>query len=195
MDDKSSTNDKDVGNPSSAKDARLQHSDDDEVAHRKTISRNLSATHRHDKKKHSKMPSSSSLHSLVPILKQYDKTQIHLQSTPNVSFEDDFDNENNKKFQSSTNVSCDNSTSHLQYTIEGDESLKAIPNGSISTQTSTGFSASFFSILEKIGLWRSQDLHKTTPTSTNETKYGTSERRTARNSVSSLLYRTLNGGN
>ena len=194
MEDNKNSNEKDDEKSSSAPSSHLSGShlnDDEENSQKKKIFRNSSGSHRKSNKKHTKMPSSSSLHSLVSILKQYDNTQIHQQSVPNVSFEEKFTNS-----KACTNISCNNSTSQLQYTIDGDENLKSVINGSISTQTSTiGFRASFFSVLEKIGIWRSQDLYKTTPSSANDIKFFTSERRTARNSVSSLLYRTLHGGN
>ncbi|KAL7021494.1 hypothetical protein ACKWTF_011893 [Chironomus riparius] len=196
MEDNKNSNEKDDENSSSAPSLQLSRShlnDDDENSQKKKIFRNSSGSHRKNNKKHTKMPSSSSLHSLVSILKQYDNTQIHQQSVPNVSFEEKF---TNTKTTACPNMSCNNSTSQLQYTIDGDENHKSGINGSISTQTSTiGFRASFFSVLEKIGIWRSQDLYKTTPSSTNDIKFFTSERRTARNSVSSLLYRTLHGEN
>lgn len=207
MEDKSCLNGRDDEKSfSSASAPPSQHTkmqdEDDKTAHSKTIFRNSSSgSRKDDRKKHSKMPSSSSLHSLVSILKQYDNTQLHQQSVPNVSFEDNFSDDKFKNSKSSINAnrnsSCNNSASQLQYTIDGDENPKSVPNGSISTQTSTiGFRASFFSVLEKIGIWRSQDLYKTTPSSINEIKFFTSERRaTARNSVSSLLFRTFHGGN
>lgn len=203
MEENNNSNEKDDEKSSSAPPSqlsRLHLNNDEENGLRKKIFRNSSGSNRSNKRKHTKMPSSSSLHSLASILKQYDNTQIHQQSVPNVSFEDNF---NNEKFANSkasmnacTNISCNNSTSQLQYTIDGDENPKSVINGSISTQTSTiGFRASFISVLEKFGIWRSQDLYKTAPSSTNDIKLFTSERRTARNSVSSLLYRTLHGGN
>lgn len=178
-----------------------QDADDDETnGHRKTIFRSATSTgsHKYDKKKkHSKMPSSSSLHSLVSILKQDESTQIQQQSVPNVSFVDEnFPQEKLKASKSSVNLSCENSTSHLQYTMDIGDNIKSVHNGSISTPSSTvGFRASFFSILEKIGIWRSQDLYKTTSASASEIKCFTSERRAARNSVSSLLFRTFHGSN
>lgn len=204
MEDNNNSNEKDDEKSSSNPPSQLCRSnlndDVEENGQTKKIFRNSSGSHRKDKRKHTKMPSSSSLHSLVSILKQYDNTQIHQQSVPNVSFEDNFNNEkftNSKASNNaSTNISCNNSASQLQYTMDGDENPKSMINGSISTQTSTiGFRASFFSVLEKFGIWRSQDLYKTTPSSVNDIKFFTSERRTARNSVSSLIYRTLHGGN
>jgi hypothetical protein len=90
------------------------------------------------------------------------------------------------------NVSIGETSSQFHYAMEGEGSLRAT-GGSFSTQTSTiGFRASFFSVLEKLGVWRSQDLYKTSQ-SASETKFPP-DRKTARSSITSLYFRTLYGG-
>lgn len=147
-----------------------------------------------------KMPSSSSLHSLVSILKP--TTHSDQQSVPNVSFDDECNEIKSRSDSKSsindekTNPSFDNS-SQYHTAVEGDvESFKPTnvhAEGSISTQQSStiGFRASLFSVLEKLGVWRSQDVYKTT---VSEVKI-TNERHTARNSIASLYFRTFQGGN
>lgn len=140
----------------------------------------------------SRMSSSSSLHSLVSILKPNDSDQ---RSVPNVSFGDSHNDIRIGVSKSSVNMnpSIGETSSQYQYTIEGDGSFRAA-GGSFSTQTSTiGFRASFFSVLEKLGVWRSQvDVYKSSQNG-SEAKFP-SERKTARNSISSLYFRTMYGG-
>ena len=146
------------------------------------------------KKKRTKMSSSSSLHSLVSILKPTDSDQ---RSAPNVSFGDDYNDIVNvgvskNSLSVNMNPSIGETSSQYHYTMEGDESFR-IPGGSFSTQNSTiGFRASFFSVLEKLGVWRSQDVYKASQNA-NETKIP-SDRKTARNSITSLYFRTIYGG-
>ncbi|KAG5672680.1 hypothetical protein PVAND_002791 [Polypedilum vanderplanki] len=182
--------------PLSAPSTSIFHRHQNENEIERSFSRHSTKTRKH--KKH-KLSSSSSLHSLVSILKhpmQCDNNQQH--SVPNVSFENIENDAKSNLSNSNTNASIDNSTSQLQYTIEGDEltTTKSIPEGSVSIQTQTstiGFRASFFSVLEKLGIWRSQDLYKTTTATSisGEVKATT----TARNSVTSLYFRTVHGEN
>lgn len=147
------------------------------------------------KKRHKRaqMSSSSSLHSLVSILKP---TNADQRSVPNVSFGDDYNDINlgvsRNSLSVNMNPSLDEASSQLQYNLDGEGSFR-IPGGSFSTQTSTiGFRSSFFSVLEKLGVWRSQDLYKTTQNA-SEIKLPT-ERKKSRHSVTSLYFRTVYGG-
>lgn len=145
------------------------------------------------KRKKAKMSSSSSLHSLVSILKPTDSDQ---RSAPNVSFGEDYNDLNvgvsKNSLSVNMNPSIGETSSQYQYNAEGEESIR-VPGGSFSTQNSTiGFRASFFSILEKLGVWRSQDLYKATQ-NVVEAKIPT-DRRTARSSITSLYFRTVYGG-
>lgn len=146
------------------------------------------------KRKKRKMPSSSSLHSLVSILKP--TADSNQRSTPNVSFCDEYNDilvgMSKNSLSVNMNPSIGETSSQFNYTMEGEESFR-VPGGSFSTQNSTiGFRASFFSVLEKLGVWRSQDLYKTPPAA-SESKFP-SIRKTARNSITSLYFRTVYGG-
>jgi hypothetical protein len=218
---------------STAFDTKLQR---DKPIYRKSLLRRSIKIHK-NKKILTEMPSSASLHSLVSILKPTCSDQNQQRSEPNVSFknkndyrkneesiknydddDDDDDDDVNENIhavsKSSINAntitpSIDNSTSQLNYTIECDEfSTKAIPNGSLSTQMSTiGFRASFFSVLEKLGVWRSQDLYKptssqnpseirftTTTSKSNNNNNNAEHHTTGRSSITSLYFRKLHGG-
>jgi hypothetical protein len=138
-----------------------------------------------------KMSSSSSLHSLVSILKPNDSDQ---RSVPNVSFGDKYNDmkAGNSKNSLSVNLNPSIGETSSQYQMECDESFR-VPGGSFSTQTSTiGFRASFFSVLEKLGVWRSQDLYKASP-NPPEARLPP-ERKTTRSSITSLYFRTIYGG-
>lgn len=138
----------------------------------------------------SRMSSSSSLHSLVSILKPSNSDQ---RSAPNVSFRNEYNDIGVSKNSISVNMnpSFGETSSQFQYAMDGEVSLRA-PGGSFSTQTSTiGFRASFFSVLEKLGVWRSQDLYKTSQNS-SEQKFPCD--RKGRSSVTSLYFRTVYGG-
>lgn len=146
------------------------------------------------RRRRTKMSSSSSLHSLVSILKPTDSDQ---RSAPNVSFGEDYNDINLGVSKNSLNVNMNPSigetSSQYNYAIGGEESFRA-PGGSFSTQTSTiGFRASFFSVLEKLGVWRSQDLYKPSQNATSEIKFPT-ERKAGRSSVTSLYFRAIYGG-
>lgn len=137
------------------------------------------------------MSSSSSLHSLVSILKPTDADQ---RSVPNVSFGDEYNGMKSGMSKNSLSVNLNPSIGETssQFQMEGDESFR-VPGGSFSTQTSTiGFRASFFSVLEKLGVWRSQDLYKAPP-NPPEIKLP-NERKMPRNSITSLYFRTVYGG-
>lgn len=145
------------------------------------------------KKKPTRTTSSSSLHSLVSILKPPHTDQ---RSAPNVSFGNENNGINNAESKTSLNAtfnpSIGESSSQFHYMMEGEGSSR-IAGGSFSTQTSTiGFRASFFSVLEKLGVWRSQDLYKTSQNA-NEAKCPP-ERKTARSSITSLYFRSLYDG-
>lgn len=143
------------------------------------------------RRKPSRMSSSSSLHSLVSILKPNTSDQ---RSAPNVSFDYNDINIGISKHSLSVNMnpSIGETSSQFRYAMEGEGSMRA-PGGSFSTQTSTiGFRASFFSVLEKLGVWRSQDLYKSSQ-SASETKFP-ADRKPARSSVTSLYFRTVYGG-
>lgn len=162
----------------------------DPTINRKSLFRRSTGNKKNSKK--SRMSSSSSLHSLVSILKPSDADQ---RSVPNVSFGDDEYNTMKtgvSKNSINTNLNQSIGETSSQFQIEGDESFR-VPGGSFSTQTSTiGFRASFFSVLEKLGVWRSQDLYKAPP-NVLETK-PPPERKTTRNSITSLYFRTIYGG-
>lgn len=139
-----------------------------------------------------RMPSSSSLHSLVSSLKPSDAEQ---RSTPNVSFGDDYNDisidVSKNSLNVNTNPSIGETSSQFHYVMEGEGSFQ-VPGGSFSTQNSTiGFRASFFSVLEKLGVWRSQDLYRTSQ-SASEAKLPPD--RKGRSSITSLYFRKLYGG-
>lgn len=158
---------------------------------RKLLFRRSTGSKRRQTRK--RMSSTSSLHSLASILKP---THSDQRSVPNVSFSDEYNDvkveESKDSLNATRNPSIGESSSQLHYTLDNEESFR-VHGGSFSTQASTiGFRSSFFSVLEKLGVWRSQDLYKPKP-STSEEKF-TSERKTARNSITSLYFRTLQGG-
>lgn len=168
------------------------HEPKDATINRKSLFRRSTGNKKQTIK--SKMSSSSSLHSLVSILKPNDADQQR--SVPNVSFGDEYNALNTGVSKNSLSVNMNPSigetSSQLHYQLEGDESFR-VPGGSFSTQTSTiGFRASFFSVLEKLGVWRSQDLYKA-PTIAAEMKLPP-DRKTARSSITSLYFRTVYGG-
>lgn len=161
---------------------------DDPTINRKSLFRRSTGNKKNTKR--TRMSSSSSLHSLVSILKPSDADQ---RSVPNVSFGDDYNSMKTGVSKNSINTNLNQSIgeSSSQFQIECDESYR-VPGGSFSTQTSTiGFRASFFSVLEKLGVWRSQDLYKA-PANVLEPK--PPERKTARSSITSLYFRTIYGG-
>lgn len=166
---------------------------------RKALHRRSTGNCKH-KRKSIKMPSSSSLHSLVSILKPY--TDSNRRSVPNVSFDDKYNEIKLRESKSSvmddkTNPSFDDSASQYHSALDGGDtgSFKPINNnaeGSIISQSSTiGFRASFFSVLEKLGVLRSEDLYKAPP---SDSRF-TTDKRIGRNSVSSLYFRAVYGGN
>lgn len=161
----------------------------DQTMNRKSLFRRSTGNKRNSNK--SKMSSSSSLHSLVSILKPTDADQ---RSVPNVSFGEEYNSLKTGVSKNSINTNLNQSIGETssQFHMECEESFR-VPGGSFSTQTSTiGFRASFFSVLEKLGVWRSQDLYKAPP-NLNELKQPP-ERKTARNSITSLYFRTIYGG-
>ena len=161
----------------------------DQMMNRKSLFRRSTGNKRSSNK--SKMSSSSSLHSLVSILKPTDADQ---RSVPNVSFGDEYNSLKTGVSKNSINTNLNQSIGETssQFQMEGEESFR-VPGGSFSTQTSTiGFRASFFSVLEKLGVWRSQDLYKAPPNLTEPKQ--PPERKTARNSITSLYFRTIYGG-
>lgn len=176
--------------PSTAPEAQTESLDDESAENRKSLFRRSTGSKKRYKR--ARMPSSSSLHSLVSILKP--NSNSDQRSAPNVSFGEDYNDINIDASKNSLSVNLNPSIgeSSSQFQIDGDESFR-VPGGSFSTQTSTiGFRASFFSVLEKLGVWRSQDLYKTPPV-VIETKFP-SDRKKSRNSVTSLYFRTLYGG-
>jgi hypothetical protein len=160
----------------------------DATINRKSVFRRSTGNKNHSKK--SQMSSSSSLHSLVSILKPTDADQ---RSVPNVSFGDKYSDMKPGVSKNSLSVNLNPSIGETSsYQMEGDESFR-VPGGSFSTQTSTiGFRASFFSVLEKLGVWRSQDLYKA-PSIPIEARLPP-DRKTARSSITSLYFRTVYGG-
>lgn len=180
----------DSGKPSSA--PPRSNDDKEEEGNRKILFRRSTGSKKH-RRRPSRMSSSSSLHSLVSILKPANSDQ---QSAPNVSFGDDYNDikigVSKDSLSVNMNPSIGETSSQFHYAMEGENSSRA-QGGSFSTQTSTiGFRASFFSVLEKLGVWRSQDLYKTTANA-SEAKFPT-ERKTTRSSVTSLYFRTVYGG-
>lgn len=177
--------------PSSAPAQCLEPPSDNTINRKSLLRRSTGSKKR--RRKTTRMSSSSSLHSLVSILKP---THSDQRSVPNVSFGDDYNDIHIGVSKNSLNVNMNPSigetSSQFHYAMEGEGSFRA-PGGSFSTQTSTiGFRASFFSVLEKLGVWRSQDLYKT-PQSTSDIKLPP-ERKATRNSVTSLYFRTIYGG-
>lgn len=181
-------NENDHSKPSSAPPPSIDHRKDDEV-NRKALFRRSTGSKKH-RRRPSRMSSSSSLHSLMSILKPANSDQ---RSAPNVSFGNDYNDINigvsKNSLSVNMNPSIGETSSQFHYAMEGEGSSRA-PGGSFSTQTSTiGFRASFFSVLEKLGVWRSQDLYK----AAGEAK-APAERKVTRNSVTSLYFRTVYGG-
>lgn len=181
----------DHSKPSSAPPPSIDHPKDDE-ANRKALFRRSTGSKKH-RRRPSRMSSSSSLHSLMSILKPADSEQ---RSAPNVSFGNDYNDINigvsKNSLSVNMNPSIGETSSQFHYAMEGEGSSRA-QGGSFSTQTSTiGFRASFFSVLEKLGVWRSQDLYKAAA-SASEAK-APPERKMTRNSVTSLYFRTVYGG-
>lgn len=161
----------------------------DPTINRKSLFRRSTGNKKNSRR--SRMSSSSSLHSLVSILKPSDADQ---RSVPNVSFGDEYNSMKTGVSKNSiiTNLNQSIGETSSQFQIECDESYR-VPGGSFSTQTSTiGFRASFFSVLEKLGVWRSQDLYKAPPN--NSESKAPPERKTARSSITSLYFRTIYGG-
>lgn len=144
------------------------------------------------RQKRARMASSSSLHSLVSILKPNNGDQ---RSVPNVSFGGDETSDTGVSKDSldiNMNPSLGETSSQVYYGMDGEPSFR-VPGGSFSTQTSTiGFRASFFSLLEKLGVLRSQDLYKASQTVV-EAK-APADRKKSRASVTSLYFRSLYGG-
>lgn len=182
-----------VGNKPASAPAQSSEPSQDDPMNRKALFRRSTGSKKR-RRKPSRMSSSSSLHSLVSILKP---THSDQRSVPNVSFGDGNDyNDINIGAVSKNNISmCPSigeTSSQFQYTMEGEGSSR-VAGGSFSTQTSTtiGFRASFFSVLEKLGVWRSQDLYRASQ-SASETKFPAE--RKPRSSVTSLYFRTLYGG-
>lgn len=86
----------------------------------------------------------------------------------------------------------DNATANEEELDIGESSTVHVGRGSLSTTHSTiGFRASFFSLLEKLGVYRSQEIYK--PTINADVK-PSMDRRTTRNSITSLYFRKLYGG-
>jgi hypothetical protein len=139
------------------------------------------------KQKSIKMPSSSSLHSLVSILKAT-PTDTNQRSVPNVSFDSDCN-----EIKLSDSVNDEKTTKDEHIAVECDGPINSHAEGSFSTQQSStiGLRASLFSVLTKLGVWRSEDLYKA-PASDGKFP---SDKRTARSSVTSLYLRSLYGGN
>lgn len=144
------------------------------------------------RQKRARMASSSSLHSLVSILKPNNGDQ---RSVPNVSFGGDEISDTGVSKDSldiNMNPSFGETSSQMYYGMDGETSFR-VPGGSFSTQTSTiGFRASFFSLLEKLSVLRSQDLYKASQTVV-EAKTP-ADRKKSRASVTSLYFRSLYGG-
>lgn len=158
---------------------------DDEI-HGKALQRRSTGSRKIARKKTKRMGSSSSLHSLVSILKPPDCDQQQQRSISNVSF-------GHENSYNETDMKCSGDDNNRN-DIEIDENFIHNINGrgSLSTTHSTiGFRASFFSLLEKLGVYRSQEIYKQ-PTVT-EIKTST-DRRTNRNSITSLYFRTIYGG-
>lgn len=170
--------------PSSAPAARLELPSNDstksELFRRSTGSKK--------RRRPSRMSSSSSLHSLVSILKPSASDQ---RSAPNVSFSSEYNNIGISKNSISVNMNPSMGETSSQFAMDGEVSLRAA-GGSFSTQTSTiGFRSSFFSVLEKLGVLRSQDLYKASQNS-SEQKFQSERKR--RSSIASLYFRALYGG-
>ena len=167
----------------------------DEVINKEEKTSHRRSTENYKHRRKSRMPSSSSLRSLSSILKPSTHSDQYC-----VSFVDELKRENDSKTSISdekiTNFFSE-SSSQFHSAIENNadaESFKpmnVVAEGSVSTQQSstTGLRASFFYVLEKLGVIRSEE--KTTAAS--EIK-APSERRLTRNSVASLYYRTFHGG-
>lgn len=174
--------------PSSAPAAKLELPNNDPAKSSELFRRSTGSKKR---RRPSRMSSSSSLHSLVSILKPSDSDQ---RSAPNVSFRNEFSDMGTSKNSISVNMnpSLGETSSQFHYAMDGEVSLRAT-GGSFSTQTSTiGFRASFFSVLEKLGVWRSQDLYKAPQISTEQKL--PPEKKGRINSITSLYFRALYGG-
>lgn len=142
------------------------------------------------KRKSIKMPSSSS--SLISILKPSNTSDEGGGDTiPNLSFDDEY--------SEIKDVSNQNEPSPIESVVvidgrggEGVENLTSQQSSS-----SVGFRLSFFTVLEKLGVFRTEDLYKTQSSDSRFPATTTTERRigrNSRNSISSLYYRAIYGG-
>lgn len=171
--------------PTSAASAEHSRTPNDEKCRGKALQRRSTGSRKLSKKKTKRMGSSSSLHSLVSILKPPDCDQQQ-RSASNVSFGHEYS-------YTEGDIKCDEEEISNGNELEIDEnSIQHIGRGSLSTTHSTiGFRASFFSLMEKLGVYRSQEIYK--PTVPADIKTST-DKRTNRNSITSLYFRTLYGG-
>lgn len=145
----------------------------------KVLQRRSTGSRKQTKKRGAKrMGSSSSLHSLVSILKPPDCSQ---RSVSNVSFGHEYGD-----------AKCEEGTRNEEIDIDENSAVN-VARGSLSTTHSTiGFRASFFSLLDKLGVYRSQEIYK--PTFNAEVIKPSTDRRTTRNSITSLYFRKIYGG-
>lgn len=167
---------------SSSTDEAVSRQDDDKIAHDKMLQRRSTGSRKQTRKRTKRMGSSSSLHSLVSILKPPDGSQQR--SVSNVSFGQDFDM---KRYEEDDT----GATNGEELDIDDGSAVHAARGSLSTTQSTIGFRASFFSLLEKLGVYRSQEIYK--PTIPAEAR-PSQDRRTNRNSITSLYFRKLYGG-
>lgn len=164
----------------SSTDEAVSRQDDDKIAHDKMLQRRSTGSRKQTRKRTKRMGSSSSLHSLVSILKPPDGSQQR--SVSNVSFGQDFDMKRDEE---------DDTGARNEEDIDDGSAVHAARGSLSTTQSTIGFRASFFSLLEKLGVYRSQEIYK--PTIPAEAR-PSQDRRTNRNSITSLYFRKLYGG-
>lgn len=165
----------------SSTDEAVSRQDDDKIAHDKMLQRRSTGSRKQTRKRTKRMGSSSSLHSLVSILKPPDGSQQR--SVSNVSFGQDFEMKRDDEDTGATNEE--------ELDIDDGSAVHAARGSLSTTQSTIGFRASFFSLLEKLGVYRSQEIYK--PTIPAEAR-PSQDRRTNRNSITSLYFRKLYGG-
>lgn len=178
--------------PSSAPTARDTNLDRPTGVDRKSLFRK--STSNKKSKRKSKRKSCASLQSLTASL---NPSNADLRSEPNMYKDDYHDISCTASKNSLDNVfdpSIDGSTSQYPYYMASEENFR-VGGGSYSTQTSTiGFRASFFSVLEKLGMFRSQEIIKEQQYS-NDNRFPSNKGPRDRSSVTSLYFRSLYGGN
>lgn len=146
----------------------------------------------HRRKRKSKTQSCASLQNIAGILKHSTSdphSEPYLCSSNDHQAEDYNDNSvSMSKNSSNNNLPSNDATSSQYHGMESEESYR-VPTGSFSTQTSTiGFRASFFSVLEKLGVWRNVEQPQMQERTFDKEPPN-------RHSITSIFFHSLYGGN